>query len=48
MYLDELMFKRGVSKYRLSKNSDIPYSTLTDILSGKTRLEKCSQKRYTN
>lgn len=42
MYLDELMLKMGVSKYRLSKNSDIPYSTLTDILSGKTRLEKCS------
>lgn len=42
MFLDELMSKKNISKYRLSKNSGIPYSTLTDILSGKARLEKCS------
>lgn len=42
MNLNEYMKQRNLSKYRLSKNSGIPYSTLTDILSGKARLEKCS------
>jgi len=42
MLLDELMRQKNISKYRLSKSSDIPYSTLTDILSGKARLERCS------
>ena len=42
MLLDELMRQKNISKYRLSKSSEIPYSTLTDILSGKARLERCS------
>ena len=42
MFLQELMEKKSITKYRLSKNSGIPYMTLNDILSGKTRLEKCS------
>lgn len=42
MSLNKLMQKKNISKYRLSKNSGIPYTTLTDILSGKARLEKCS------
>lgn len=42
MTIAEMMEKRNISKYRLSKNSGIPYSTLTDIISGKARLEKCS------
>lgn len=36
------MKKKNITKYRLSKNSGIPYSTLTDIINGKTQLEKCS------
>ncbi len=36
------MKKKKITKYRLSKNSGIPYTTLSDILSGKTQLEKCS------
>lgn len=42
MILNDLMKKKKISKYRLSKNSGVPYSTLTDILNGKSRLEKCS------
>ena len=42
MFLQELMEKKAITKYRLAKNSGIPYMTLNDILSGKTRLEKCS------
>ena len=35
------MESKNISRYRLSKNSDIPYTTLTDILSGKADLNKC-------
>ena len=42
MTINDLMKKKNMSKYRLSKNSGIPYTTLTDILSGKAQLEKCS------
>lgn len=40
--INEIIAERNISKYRLSKNSGIPYSTLTDILNGKAQLEKCS------
>lgn len=40
--LSAYMEQNRISKYRLSKNSGIPYTTLTDILSGKAKLEKCS------
>ena len=40
--VQNLMQKKNISKYRLSKNSGIPYTTLTDICSGKAQLEKCS------
>ena len=42
MSLSTLMQNKNISKYRLSKNSGIPYTTLADILNGKARLEKCS------
>ena len=42
MTLNTIMQNKKVSKYRLSKNNCIPYSTLSDILNGKVRLEKCS------
>lgn len=42
MMINELMEQRNITKYRLSKQSGIPYSTITDICSGKTQLEKCS------
>lgn len=40
--IDSLMKEKRLSKYMLSKKSGVPYSTLSDILSGKTKLEKCS------
>ena len=40
--LDSRMAQKGLSIYRLSKNSGVPYATLNDICSGRTRLEKCS------
>lgn len=42
MTISEIMQNNGLTKYRLSKNSGIPYTTISDIISGKTQLEKCS------
>ena len=40
--VNEIINKKSLSKYRVAKNSGIPYMTLNDICSGKTRLDKCS------
>ncbi|MEG1718957.1 MAG: helix-turn-helix transcriptional regulator [Clostridia bacterium] len=40
--LTDYMQQRNITKYRLAKNTGIPYTTLTDILSGKTDLRKCN------
>lgn len=42
MILEELLAKRGLTKYRLAVRAGIPHTTLNDICSGKTKLEKCS------
>lgn len=42
MNVNEIMQNKNLSKYRVAKNSGIPYMTLNDICSGKTRLDKCS------
>ena len=34
------MEKKGMTMYRLSKAAGVPYSTVNDLCSGKTRLEK--------
>lgn len=42
MTLQAMMREKNLSKYRLSKDSGIPWATLSDICSGKTRLDRCS------
>ena len=42
MTIQRLMQQKDMTKYKLSKNSGIPYTTVNDICSGRTRLEKCS------
>lgn len=42
MLLNEIMEQRKITKYRLSKQSGVPYTTVNDICSGKAQLEKCS------
>ena len=42
MNVNEIINQKHLSKYRVAKNSGIPYMTLNDICSGKTRLDKCS------
>ncbi len=41
MRFEELLHKRGISRYHLSKTSGVPWATLADIHSGKTHLERC-------
>lgn len=42
MMVEDLIVKRGMTKYRLSLLAGVPHATLNDICSGKTRIEKCS------
>lgn len=42
MIINELMASKKLTKYRLAKNSGIPYTTINDICSGKAQIEKCS------
>lgn len=42
MIIEELLVKRKCTKYRLAVQAGIPHATLSDICSGKTRIEKCS------
>ena len=38
--LEEVMQSKSITKYRLSKESGIPWATLSDICNGKTNLER--------
>lgn len=42
MTIMELLNKKGMSRYSLSKVSGVPWATLSDICSGKTSLKRCS------
>ncbi len=42
MIIDDLLNENKMSRYKLSKESGVPQSTISDICSGKTSLEKCS------
>ena len=42
MMIEDLLVKRKMTKYRLAVLSGIPHTTLNDICSGKTKLQKCS------
>lgn len=42
MYINELIKKQNVTKYRLSKESGVPYATINDICNEKVSVEKCS------
>lgn len=40
--LKEILKQKNMSIYKCSKLSGIPYTTLSEVVRGKTRLEKCS------
>lgn len=38
----DLLNKKNITAYRLSKKSGVPYATISDLCCGKTKLEKCT------
>lgn len=42
MTLQQVMKEKGLTRYQLSKTSGIPWATLSDLCSGRTKLERCS------
>ncbi len=44
MYLQTMLDQRNMTKYQLSKISGVPKTTVIDICSGKSSLERCSAK----
>jgi len=42
--LNEMIKEKGLSRYSLSKMSGVPWETLSDICSGRTKLEQCSKE----
>ena len=42
MVINELLKKEKISRYKLSKDSGVPQSTIADICNGKTSLENCT------
>jgi plasmid maintenance system antidote protein VapI len=44
MTLNQILSQNKISKYRLAKNSGIPYMTINDICNGKANLAECNAK----
>ena len=42
MSLNEVLERKRITKYRLWKESGVPQATISDICTGKTKIEKCS------
>ena len=42
MDINAIIKEKGITKYRLAKESGVPHATLCDICSGKTHIGKCS------
>ena len=42
MMIKDILEKKSMSMYRLSKDSGVPYTTIQEIVSGKVSVEKCS------
>ena len=40
--IQDVLKEKGYSRYRLSKESGVPWATLSDICYGKTSMEKCN------
>jgi len=42
MYINTLLKEKNMTKYMLAKKSGVPHTTVIDICSGKTKLNKCN------
>ncbi|MCR5238531.1 MAG: helix-turn-helix transcriptional regulator, partial [Lachnospiraceae bacterium] len=40
--LKDIVEKRGYTVYKLAKDAGVPYSTLSDLISGRTDIKKIS------
>ncbi|MBQ7760923.1 MAG: helix-turn-helix transcriptional regulator [Clostridia bacterium] len=40
--LEAILEQKNISMYQLAKQSGIPYTTVSELVRGKTRIEKCS------
>lgn len=47
MLINTILIKNGISKYRIAKETDLPYMTVNDIVNGVTPVDHCeSGKLY--
>ncbi|MDR1737014.1 MAG: helix-turn-helix transcriptional regulator [Oscillospiraceae bacterium] len=44
MSLNDILSKKGITKYRLSKVSGVPFSTISEISTGKLSIAECKAK----
>lgn len=42
MTINAILAQKNMTKYRLAKEAGLPFATVSDICSGKARIEKCS------
>ena len=42
MSINEILLQKNLSKYRLSKISGVPFTTISEISTGKTKIKNCS------
>ncbi|MDO4178177.1 MAG: helix-turn-helix transcriptional regulator [Phascolarctobacterium sp.] len=42
MKISKLLKEKNMTQYKLAIQSGVPHATLSDIMNGKTRIEKCS------
>lgn len=42
MNINQIIEQKGITKYRLAKESGVPNATLSELCAGKTKIEKCS------
>ena len=38
----DLLKRKSITAYRLAKQSGVPYTTVSDLCCGKTKIEKCT------
>ena len=42
MYINDLLQQKKMTKYRLSKISGVPFTTISEITTGKTKIKNCT------
>jgi len=42
MTINDYLKEKNITKYKLSKDSGVPYATISDICTGKAKIERCA------